>query len=140
MKPIILIAEGDNDLRDRLGRLLGEHGYQVISASDGLECSRQSGQQKPQAVVLDQDLRWGGSEGALAFMRDDPALCRIPVILTFQPITSLSFSDLATLPVVRSLGKPYPFTLLLDNVRAAVAESLPFLRKARAGQPGGIDP
>jgi DNA-binding NtrC family response regulator len=90
MKSIVLIAEGHQTLRDRLGRLLGEHGYQVFSASDGLDCSQKLRQLKPQAVVLDQDLRWGGSEGVLAIMRDDPVLCRIPVILTFQPTTSLS--------------------------------------------------
>jgi DNA-binding response OmpR family regulator len=140
MKSIILIAEGDNELRDRLGRLLGEHGYQVISASDGLECSRKLRQQKPQAVVLDQDLRWGGSEGVLAVMRDDPVLCRIPVILTFRPTASFPVFDLVSLPVVQSLGKPYPFTVLLDSVRAAVTGPMPFLGNGQPGQPGGIDP
>jgi CheY-like chemotaxis protein len=117
MKPLVLIAEGDAKLRDSLGRLFREHDYEVATASDGLDCVRKLRQQQPRAVVLDQDLRWGGSDGVLAVLREDPALRQIPVILTLAGAPLVSFFGLISPPVVQSLWKPFSFAALLHCVR-----------------------
>jgi CheY-like chemotaxis protein len=71
MKPLELIAEGDDELRSSLARFFSGHGYEVATALSGLECLMQLYQRQPIAVVLDQKLAWGGSDGVLAVMRED---------------------------------------------------------------------
>jgi CheY-like chemotaxis protein len=122
MKPLVLIAEGDARLRECLGRLFGESAYEVATASNGLACVRKLRQQ-PRAVVLDQDLLWGGSDGVLAVLREDPALRHIPVILTIAAVPLVSFWGLLAPPVVQSLWKPYSFATLLHCVRLVTGDT-----------------
>jgi CheY-like chemotaxis protein len=122
MKPVVLIAEGDDELRYSLARFFSGHGYEVATALSGLECLMQLYQRQPLAVVLDEKLAWGGSDGVLAVMREDVDLCHVPVILTLAAGCKRS-SDHWGLPVVQVLGKPYSWNVLLDFVDAAVAKT-----------------
>jgi CheY-like chemotaxis protein len=119
MKPTVLIAEGDDELRYSLACFFGAHGYEAATAAGGLECVRQLRQRRPLACVLDQELRWGGSAGVLAVMRDDPDLRHIPVILTSARGPWVPWSDGWEPPVVQALGKPYLWTDLLDWIDGA---------------------
>jgi CheY-like chemotaxis protein len=121
MKPILLIAESDDELRYSLASFFGAHGYEVATASGGLDCLLELRQRRPLACVLDQELRWGGSEGVLAVMRDDPDLRHIPVILTSAARLGLHWPDDLAPPVVEALGKSFLWTDLLDWVDVAAA-------------------
>jgi CheY-like chemotaxis protein len=123
MKPLLLIAEGDDEVRHRLACFFSAHGYEVATAAGGLDCVRQLRQRRPVACVLDQELRWGGSAGVLAVMRDDPDLRAVPVILTTADGSRLPWPERVALPVVQALGKPYLWTDLLDWVDRASARS-----------------
>jgi CheY-like chemotaxis protein len=120
MKPLLLIAEGDDELRYSLSCFFSSHGYEVATAAGGLDCLRQLRQRPPLACVLDQELRWGGSAGVLAVMRDDPDLRHIPVILTSTEDPRVPWPEPAP-PVVQALEKPYLWTDLLDWIDGAAA-------------------
>jgi DNA-binding NtrC family response regulator len=121
MKPILLIAEGDAELCDLYRRFLGAHGYEVETASNGLDCLGKLRRVRPAALVLDLELRWGGGDGVLAWLREESAMSGVAVVLT---ATAGSLPNLAAAvrpPVVRFLPKPFALTALLETVRAAVA-------------------
>jgi DNA-binding NtrC family response regulator len=121
MRPTLLIAESDAELRGVYRRLLSECGYDVETAADGLDCLEKLRRLTPAVCVLDRDLRWGGADGVLAWLREESAASRVAVMLT---ATAGHPSDVAgdvKPPVVGFLSKPFVLTALLESVRRIVA-------------------
>jgi DNA-binding response OmpR family regulator len=122
MKPLLVIAEGDPELRAAYWQFLAERGYEVATAADGLECLEKLRRLRPAVLVLDRELRWGGGDGVLACLREQRATARVSVVLTSTAGCPPDvFGDLRP-PVVQLLAKPFPLTALLESVQAAVAE------------------
>jgi DNA-binding response OmpR family regulator len=121
LKPKLLIAEGDAELRDVYRRFLTERGYDVETASDGLDCLKKLRRLMPAVLVLDWEVRWGGGDGVLAWLREQGATAGVSVVLMATAGCSLDvFSDIRP-PVAKLLLKPFTLTALLEDVRAAVA-------------------
>jgi DNA-binding response OmpR family regulator len=71
--------------------------------------------------VLDRELRWGGADGVLAWLREERATSGVSVVLT---ATAGYPSDVAVdlePPVVQVLSKPFGLTALLESVRGLLA-------------------
>lgn len=77
----VVLAEDDGDMRDILGFWLQGEGYDVITVANGWEAIVASKQQQPDAVVL--DLLMPGVDGfqACRYIRHDPQLTHLPVIM-----------------------------------------------------------
>jgi DNA-binding response OmpR family regulator len=125
MMPTVLIAEADAELCDLYRRFFSHHSWQVQTTGGGLECLAQLRQSSPRILILDVHLPWGGADGLLAVMRDDPGLARIPVILT----STDSLAGPVSPPVVHTLWKPFSLTALLEIVRAELGKGQPMPRK-----------
>ena len=98
MKHRLLIAISDAEWCELYRRFLTELGYEVETATNGLDCLANLRQVAPAVLVLDLELPWGGGDGVLAWLREEsPAL------------------------VVDYLPKPVALTPLLESVRSAVA-------------------
>ena len=69
MKRTLLIAESGAELRDIYRSFLSESGFEVNTTSDGLSCLEELHQASPAILVLDRELRWGGADGMLAWLR-----------------------------------------------------------------------
>ena len=123
MKPTLLIADGDAELCDLYQRYITGRGYEVETASDGLECVAKLRQATPAAMLLDLELRWGGGDGVLAWLREDRAAPQVPVILMATTGCSLDVAKVIKPPVVQVLPKPFTLTALLMSVRSAVARN-----------------
>jgi two-component system OmpR family response regulator len=121
MKPTLLLAEGDAELCDIYRRFLTQRGYEVETASDGLDCLEKLRRLRPTAVVLDRELRWGGGDGILAWLREESTRFVVPVVLTATTSTPAGIAEDIKPPVVTFLSKPFTLTELLESVRAAVA-------------------
>src|SRR6476469_3242695 len=66
-RPVVLVAEDDEDIRDLLRFGLGREGYRVVAATDGLDALRAITAERPDLVLLD-----------IAMPRlDGKAVCRI---------------------------------------------------------------
>jgi DNA-binding response OmpR family regulator len=102
-------------------RFFAERGYRVETCSDALACLAKLRREIPTVLVLHQDLLWGGSEGVLAWLREEDLTHRVPVVLTTTTRRSEPGSELAEPPVVRCLLKPFPMRALLESVASAAA-------------------
>ena len=129
MAPAVLIADTDTDLCDLYRRFFSYHGWQVQISGGGLECLAQLRRFTPDLLILDEQLPWGGAEGVLDVMREEPRFEYVPVILTFTAALPDSPSDLMVPPVVQTLPKPFSFAALLEIMRSVMG------RHARAAGP-----
>jgi DNA-binding response OmpR family regulator len=129
MKPTLLIAESDAELCDVYQRFITERGYEVETASDGLDCLAKLRQATPAAVVLDRELRWGGADGVLAWLREERATSGVAVVLTATAGHPLDVGAVIEPPVIDLLLKPFTLTTLLESVRSAVAKGQEAVRK-----------
>jgi two-component system phosphate regulon response regulator PhoB len=123
MKPPLLIAEGNAELCDLYRKFIAGRGYAVETASDGLDCLAKLRRARPAALVLDLDLRWGGGDGVLAWLREEQTTNGLAVILTATTRYLQDVDEILEPPVVRFLPKPFSLTALLESVRSAVARA-----------------
>ena len=113
--PTVLIADADADLSDLYRRFFSRHGWQVQLSRDALECLGKLRDGLPGFLILDLQLAWGGADGLLEMMREDPRLASVPVVLTSTTASPETFSDLTAPPVVQVLEKPFSLSALLHE-------------------------
>jgi DNA-binding NtrC family response regulator len=116
MTATVLIADSDQDLCDLYGPFFTRQGWNVQTSAGGLECLSHLRRCIPQLLILDLQLPWGGADGLLAIMRADPALSRVPVILTSAEPSLETLSRPTSPQVVQALSKPFSLTDLVDIV------------------------
>jgi DNA-binding response OmpR family regulator len=121
MNQTLLIAEGDAELCDVYRRFFAGQGCDVETASDGLDCLAKLRRGKPAVLVLDWELRWGGGDGVLAWLREQGATSGVPVVLMTTAGSPQHPAVFTAPPVVDHLRKPFALTALLESVRSAVA-------------------
>jgi DNA-binding response OmpR family regulator len=121
MKPTLLIAESDAELRDAYRALLTASGYDVVTAADGLDCLENLRRLAPAVCVLDRDLRWGGADGVLAWLREEGATSAVSVVLTATAGHPEDGAVDTEPPVIRLLPKPFGLAALLESVQGLMA-------------------
>jgi carbon storage regulator CsrA len=80
----ILIADPDRFLLASYSGHLRERGATVTTATTAVECMERLRGAVPDVLVLEPTLLWGGGDGVLAMMNDEPALRPALVILLTQ--------------------------------------------------------
>jgi CheY-like chemotaxis protein len=81
MPPRVLIADPDKYLRACYQEELSALGYVVETVGDGLECLGRLRDGSPDVLVLDPAIPWGGGDGLLTLMHEEPGLPTPPVIV-----------------------------------------------------------
>lgn len=85
MLPVrIMIADSDEYLLASYREHLRQLGATVVTATTGLECMERIRDTVPDVLVLEPALLWGGGEGVLAVMQEQPELRPTFVILLTQ--------------------------------------------------------
>jgi DNA-binding response OmpR family regulator len=123
MNKNLLIAECDTELRDVYRGFFARQGFDVETASDGLDCVEKLRRATPAVLVLNLELRWGGADGVLAWLREESAKSGVPVVLTTTADYPPHMAAFTEPPVVDYPGKPIALTALLESVRSAVART-----------------
>jgi CheY-like chemotaxis protein len=112
----VLLVEDDTDIREAVGEVLADHGYQVVTAGHGAAALEQLRDgSRPDVILL--DIMMPVMDGATfrAAQKADPALAAIPVVVMTALASAKDapeWGDVAAFPT-----KP----IKLDALLAAVA-------------------
>lgn len=121
----VLLADGDAVLLEVAQCYLARDGHEVNTATSGLETVASLRRDLPDVVVLDRELRWGGSDGVRALMQQDPRWSEIPVILTSDNVMPDESSSTASPSLAARLQKPYRLIDLVGRLHACSLNGTP---------------
>lgn len=113
----ILIADDEKATLDLLEKSLSRHGFEVVTACDGLEAKDKILQEKPEAIVLDLIMPNLDGWGVLQWLKNDVKL-NIPVIILSAKGELDSMKRGYNLAADTYLVKPVDIDELLGSIRA----------------------
>ena len=119
MRTRLLIADEDELFLRLQNRFFAAHDFEVETAASGVECIEKMRRVPPDVAIIDVHLLWGGGDGVLAAMQDDPSLAWIPVVLFDGADLGLEANSPETVIHHR---KPVGLATVLDSVRQAVRQ------------------
>lgn len=123
MESTVLIAEDDPELCDLYGHFLSRYGYQVLTASGGVECLSIIRNESPQVIVASVDILWGGADGLVDYLHDASRRNTVPSVILTGCTADENVAELREQPCVfRYLRKPFLMGRLLDCIRAIESE------------------
>lgn len=116
----ILIVEDDDDVRESLGEVLRDEGYEVATAANGLDALEAlragvgpDGQGAPCTIILDLMMPTMNGWDFRAHQLQEPALAKIPVIVVSGVAHLASTASLRPAAVI---GKPVDLDRLLAEI------------------------
>lgn len=113
----IMVVDDSITIRKVTARLLARHGYEVITARDGLDAVGLLDERRPHLILLDVEMpRMDGFEFA-AHVREHPELGEVPIIMITSRSGSKHRERASRLGVNSYLGKPYLENDLLEEIR-----------------------
>jgi len=135
----VLIADPDTYLVAWYAQHLGQQGYEVLGAVNGLECVAKLREAAPDVLVLDPSLPWGWGDGVLARMHEDADIPRVPVILlTYGSDWGLLYR-LARFGVDDYQLKPLSASRLAERIRTVLRPHGPLPKRAHPdSMPAGL--
>ncbi|WP_152049535.1 response regulator transcription factor [Tautonia marina] len=109
----LLLAESDPTLRSDLADYFLSLGFQVETANDGLECLDRLRSFRPEVLVIDADLAWGGGDGVLRLIQEGQSLMP-PAVVAIGQERSKALADRLGLSPIVCLSKPvHPSSLVI---------------------------
>jgi len=119
----VLVVDDSLSVRTALATLLGEHGFQVRTAKDGLEAIESIGERRPALVLADLEMpRMNGLE-LTAHIRANAALRELPVVMITSR-TAAKHRNLAQAAGVSDyITKPYQESDLVTRLRTLLARA-----------------
>jgi CheY-like chemotaxis protein len=137
-KPIrVLMADPDESIHPVYREPLSREGFELDMALSGLECVARLRERVPDVLVLEPQLPWGGGEGVLAMMSEDPDLAAIPVMVLTSCRDPHVLDRMAHFPISDYHLKPIPPDRLAGRLRTLLDH--PRLRFTLAEQNGRLE-
>lgn len=124
MSKCILIAVSEKFRLKEYELALRANGFRVLTASTGLACIDLVHQVIPDLIVLDTELLWGGADGVVAVIAEDPSLPMIPVMLISPKLHRTVLYALSRFGVSDYQTKPWSAERLVHRVRALTQPDL----------------
>jgi diguanylate cyclase (GGDEF)-like protein len=118
--PVVLVAEDSATVRAALRMHLVQRGYSVVEACDGEQALAAARAKVPDAILLDVEMPVLDGYAVLAQLREDGALCDVPVVFLSghtDPAEIVAGLDAGAHDY---LHKPFDPAELLARVQAAV--------------------
>jgi CheY-like chemotaxis protein len=117
MRPRVLIADTDDAWLDVCERGLCESGFMVETARDGLSClTRLQRNPRPDVIVLELDIPWGGGDGVLARLREETSVLDCGVVIVTGRAPPDVLSERTGIPSSACLRKPFHLDALLNLI------------------------
>ena len=110
----VLMADPDPSVAPVYREPLMREGFELATATSGLECVARLRQRVPDVLVLEPQMPWGGGEGVLAIMDESLDLAMVPVMIltacrdphVLKRVERFSISDYHVKPLVRRSTAP----------------------------------
>jgi len=129
----ILVIEDEPPIRRFLADVLGDAGYQVLQAADGMEGLKQLRRDRPDLIVL--DLMLPGLSGWQFLEQSRPRLERLNIPVVILSAIEGKSDYPSALGAAAWLTKPIDIDRFIDAVETAVGPSRTILRPATSHQP-----
>ncbi|MFW5741964.1 MAG: response regulator [Spirochaetota bacterium] len=123
MKKILVIDESKL-FRDFLTQKLGEFGFEVVGAVNGLDGAAKLRRELPDLVIMDYYLSRTSSVDLLQKKKDDPNTAAIPVIMASSKIDREKLLQVARFNVRKFFTKPIRIDALVKTVSEVLGVSL----------------
>ena len=135
----ILIALADETLAEKYTRFFRNSGFRVAQAWNGLDCWDSVQRLRPDAVILDEPLLWGGGDGVVARLREDLSDAGIPVVMLDANRAEPEFSDTRleaeeAFPIVARFPTSYRLSAVLNALVAGLRDFRPVTSWDRSEQ------
>jgi len=114
----VLIADADTNATGYYREQLPRYGFEVETASGGVECVEKLREFAPHVLVLEPSLPWGSGAGVLARMHEDRDVPLVPVIVVTYADNCPSLSHLVPYPVDDYQIKPLTAKRLAERILA----------------------
>ena len=131
------MADPDESVQPLYRERLVQEGFELATASSGLECVARLRESVPDVLVLEPQLPWGGGEGVLAMMGELPQLANVPVMVLTSCRDPRLLEAIARFPVSDYQLKPLAAERLVGRLRTILAH--PKLRFTLAEQSGRLE-
>jgi len=118
----ILVVDDEENIRTFLAKSLESKGYQVISASDGVEGWKVLESERPDLVIL--DVRMPGMDGIefLEKIRGDTEFKKIPVIMLTAESSDMSIISGLSMGADHYITKPFTISSVLTGIKMMFEE------------------
>ncbi len=120
MASLILVVDDERDVQNFLSRLLRDNGYEVVTASDGVEAMVAVEKHRPALILLDLQMPRDTGTDFYRKMHGHKEFSTIPIIV----VSALAGRHVAVSKGVPVLNKPIDEEQLLREVQSALARTL----------------
>ncbi|HEY1077887.1 MAG TPA: Hpt domain-containing protein, partial [Fontimonas sp.] len=119
---LIMIVDDSITIRRVTERLLSKHGFDTITAKDGLDAMAQLQTVRPAAILLDIEMPRADGFEVAAFVRNTGAIQHTPILMITSRSGDKHRERAAAIGVQRYLIKPYQEDLLLAELNGVLKE------------------
>ncbi len=124
--PVAMVVDDSITMRKASANLLKRHGFDVITARDGIDAVAQLNEQLPDIILLDIEMpRMDGFEFA-TLVRNDPQLSHIPIIMITSRTGDKHRNRARSIGVNAYLGKPYQEGEIVDTLQNLLGAKYPY--------------
>ena len=116
---LIMVADDSKIVRVKTGRLLAQHRYDVVYATDGMDAVQQMQTRIPDVVITDVEMPGMDGFELTRHVRQNPLTTHIPVIM-ITAADDRHREDAKRVGVSVLLGKPYPEEDLIAHIQLAM--------------------
>ncbi|MBI5241920.1 MAG: response regulator [Elusimicrobia bacterium] len=118
MEKIIMVVDDQKDERKLVRLLLRKYAVTVVEASNPVEAMKLARQQKPHLILMDHVMPQMTGYEAVSALKQDPELCRIPIIMLSARKFDPEWGDFIRQSVEDFLPKPAQADKLLARIQA----------------------
>lgn len=112
----VLLAVRRSQSRSDYEIELRQHGFDVTTADDGLASLQALRQFTPDLVIIEPELLWGGGDGVVAALRDNPTTRGVPVLVLTTDSSRSAVYRISQFPIADFLMQPVSADRLIGRV------------------------
>ena len=123
----ILAIDDENDVLLIIRTALESEGYEILTASNGVDGLAIAREEKPDLIILDMMMPEMGGEEVIEELKNDPETDTIRVMILTAISERKKIQEMLDKGADYYIVKPFEFKELIDKVRNVLDEDLPLI-------------